>query len=302
MDDNNNGFSFFEGKPINSDAAIKNVAKGIKQNGSAIVSVLAIVIASMLFFTDMSAGFVFTTSFSTTSVILLCCCIVEYYSNKHTGRQEAKREKVYIDVTEEHINLSRECQDKCSSKGITAFCLDYAEENLVRRRTAILKQAGLTYEEYKVHIGKRKKELPKDMPHHTKKCIDKANKLTPIYLSQDNLIFATKSEKEAKLMLNPHPREAMKDLFFLIPNIASAIFAVGVASEVLTDFSFATVTKAMIKIFFLILNAVRGYQNGYFNVVEGQVECTKARIYLIRECISRHDKGVTYGEVKEQAN
>lgn len=271
------------------DLGIKKAAKSITANGSAIVSILAIVIAAMLFFTDISGGFNLTASFSVTGGILLCLCIVEYYSNKRMGMQEAKKEQTYIDVMSEHKELSEECQRKCSSRGITAFCLDYAEEDLVRRRTAILRQVDLTYEEYAQYIGKKKKELPKDMPHHTKKCVNKANRQKLMYLSQDNLVFSVSTEKEARLMLSTTSREIQKDLFFLIPATASAVFSVGVLAQVITDFSFATITMAMIKIFCLIFNAIKGYQTGFYNIAEGQVQCTRARIYLLKECITRKD-------------
>ena len=303
MDEQNNEKSG-DFKIPDLNANMKRAAKTIASNLSLIIASFAIVVATMVFFTDISGGFNLSASMSYGLVILFCCCLVEYYSTKHMGTQEGKREKAYIDITKEHKEISKECHEKCSAKVISQFCLDYAEEDLIRRRKAILRQVDMDYEDYKEYIGKKFKELPKDMPYLKKLCVSKANRLKPIYISQDNLIFAVDSEKEASLLLSTTKRERTKDLIFIIPTIITTFFAASIVIEVASDLSFATVTACMVKVFCMALNAVKGYQTGYYNVVDGRVECTGARIFLLRECISRHGKKeeVKDGETKEQTN
>ena len=274
-------------KVPNFDLGIKKAAKSIAANSSLIVAVLAIVVAAMVFFTDLDGGFAITASFSTSLVVLFCCCCVEYYSTKLMGTKEGKREQKYIDVISKHKDVSLDCQIKVGMKGLMSFCTDYAEQDLIRRRTTLLKQIDMSYDTYaEKYIGLGKKELPAEFPGNVRRCIAHANRLKPMYISQDNLIFAVDDEKQAQLMLSTTRRERIKDLTFLIPTLVSTFFAASMVIEVIQDLSFATVTACMIKVFCIILNAVKGYQNGYYNVVEGQVECAEARIYLLRECIA----------------
>ncbi len=274
-------------KVPNFDLGIKKAAKTIAANSSLIVAVLAVVVAAMVFFTDLDGGFEITASFSTSLVVLFCCCVVEYYSTKLMGAKEGKREERYINVTKQHKDISLECQTKVGVQGLMDFCTYYAEQDLIRRRCTLLKQIGMSYDDYADKYMQLDKEgLPRELPRMVRKCIAKANRLKPMYISQDNLIFAIDNEKQAQLMLSTTRRERIKDLSFLIPTLLSTFFAASMVIEVIQDLSFATVTACMIKVFCIILNAVKGYQNGYYNIVEGHVECAEARIYLLRECIA----------------
>ena len=290
MNENENVNADLEFKVPNFDLGIKKAAKSIAANSSLIVAVLAIIVAAMVFFTDLNGGFEITASFSTSLVVLFCCCVVEYYSTKLMGTKEGKREECYSNVIKRHKEISLECQTKVGIRALMSFCTDYAEQDLVRRRTTLLKQIDMSYDTYaEKYIGLKKKELPAELPEHVRRCVAHANRLKPMYISQDNLIFAVDDEKQAQLMLSTTRRERIKDLTFLIPTLVSTFFAASMVIEVIQDLSFATVTACMIKVFCIILNAVKGYQNGYYNIVEGHVECTEARIYLLCECIAWHE-------------
>lgn len=300
--DNNNELEF---KVPDFNLGIKKAAKSIAANSSLIVAVLAIVVAAMVFFTDLEGGFKITASFSTSLVILFCCCVVEYYSTKLMGTKEGKREEHYKEAIKAHREASRECQTKVGMRKLMRFCAEYAEQDLIRRRTTLLKQIGMSYDDYEEKYMKLDRDkLPAELPRAARKCIIKANKLKPMYISQDNLIFAVDDEKQAQLMLSTTRRERMKDVTFLVPTLVSTFFAASIVVEVIQDLSFATVTAAMIKVFCIILNAVKGYQNGYYNIVDGHVECAEARTFLLNECIAWNDvkKEVTNGTVAETNN
>lgn len=288
MNENKNELEF---KVPNFDLGMKKAVKSIAANSSLIVAVLAVVVAAMVFFTDLDGGFEISASFSTSLVVLFCCCVVEYYSTKLMGTKEGKREQRYIDVMVKHKDTSLECQAKVGMRGLMDFCTEYAEQDLIRRRTTLLKQIDMSYDTYaEKYIGLNKKELPAELPGHVRRCIARANRLKPMYISQDNLVFAVDNEKQAQLMLSTTKRECIKDLTFLIPTLVSTFFAASMVIEVIQDLSFATVTACMIKVFCIILNAVKGYQNGYYNIVDGHVECAEARIFLLQECISWSEK------------
>ena len=293
MSDNQNEFEF---KLPDFNLGIKNAAKGIAANGSLIVAFLAIVVAAMVFFTDLDGGFSITAAFSPSLVVLFFCCVVEYFSTKHMGTREGMREERYKNAIAEHKRVSHECQAKVGMRGLMKFCHEYAQEDLIRRRSALLSQVGITYDEY-TEKYMNVQEFPPDMPKSMQIIISKANKLKPIVISQDNLIFAVDDEKQIKLRLSAARAERIKDLSFLIPTLISTFFAVSTAMEVIQDLSFATVTACMLKVFCIILNAVKGYQNGYYNIVDGHVECAETRTYLLNECILRHNNEVTNGTV-----
>ncbi len=286
MNDNN-----LEFKMPDLNLGIKKAAKGIAANSSLIVAVLAIVVAAMVFFTDLDGGFEITAAFSPSLVVLFCCCVVEYYSTKHMGTREGKREDKYKEAIKRHKEASKECQTKVGMRGLMKFCTDYAEQDLIRRRTALLTQVGIIYDEYaEKYMRLSVKELPTDIPKAVRNVIAAANKLKPIVISQDNLIFAADNEKEIKLKLSTSRAERIKDLTFLVPTLISTFFAASMVIEVIQDLSFATVTACMLKVFCIILNAVKGYQNGYYNIVDGHVECAETRTYLLEECISWSEK------------
>lgn len=269
----------------------KKAAKGIAANSSLIVAVLAIIVAAMVFFTDLDGGFAITSDFSPSLVVLFCCCVVEYYSTKHMGTREGMREEGYKKAIDKHKEASRACQTKVGMRGLMKFCTDYAEQDLIRRRNALLSQVGISYEEYSEKYMKLgPKELPSEMPKAVRKAIAKANKLRPVVISQDNLIFAVEDEKQIKLKLSTARSERIKDITFIVPTLISTFFAASMVIEVIQDLSFATVTACMLKVFCIILNAVKGYQNGYYNIVDGHVECAEARTYLLEECIAWAEK------------
>ena len=270
---------------------IKKAAKGIAANGSLIVAVLAIIVAAMVFFTDLSGGFAISAAFSPSLVILFFCCVVEYYSTKHMGTREGMREERYKKAIEEHKKISRECQAKVGMRGLMRFCAEYADQDLIRRRNALLTQIGMTYDEYAEKYMKLDPgELPEDLPKTVRNVIARANKLKPIVISQDNLVFAVEDEKQIKLRLSTARAERIKDLSFLIPTLISTFFAASMVIEVIQELSFATVAACMLKVFCIALNAVKGYQNGYYNIVDGRVECAETRTYLLEECIAWNEK------------
>lgn len=293
MDEKNNSSTDFTIPDFN--LGIKKAAKGIAANSSLIVAFLAIVVAAMVFFTDLDGGFAITAAFSPSLVVLFFCCVVEYFSTKHMGTREGMREERYKNAIAEHKRISRECQSKVGMRGLMKFCTDYAEQDLIRRRNALLAQVGISYDEYAENY--MMDELPADMPKAIRSVITKANKLKPIVISQDNLIFAVEDEKQIKLKLSTARSERIKDLSFLVPTLISTFFAASMVIEVIQDLSFATVTACMLKVFCIILNAVKGYQNGYYNIVDGHVECAETRTYLLQECILRHDNEVTNGTI-----
>ena len=285
MDEHNTDFSVPD-----FNLGFKKAAKGIAANSSLIVAVLAIIVAAMVFFTDLDGGFAITAAFSPSLVVLFCCCVVEYYSTKHMGTREGMREERYKKAIQEHKEISRICQAKVGMRGLMKFCTDYAEQDLIRRRNALLAQVGISYDEYaEKYMKLAPGELPADMPKAVQNVIARANKLKPIVISQDNLIFAVEDEKQIKLKLSTARSERIKDLSFLIPTLISTFFAASMVIEVIQDLSFATVTACMLKVFCIILNAVKGYQNGYYNIVDGHVECAETRTYLLEECITWSD-------------
>jgi hypothetical protein len=296
MDEKNNSSSDFTIPDFN--LGFKKAAKGIAANSSLIVAFLAILVAAMVFFTDLDGGFAITAAFSPSLVVLFFCCVVEYFSTKHMGTREGMREERYKNAIAEHKRVSRECQSKVGMRGLMRFCTEYADRDLIRRRNALLTQIGMTYEEYADKYMKlAPSELPTDMPKAVQNVIARANKLKPIVISQDNLVFAVEDEKQIKLRLSTARSERIKDLSFLIPTLISTFFAASMVIEVIQDLSFATVTACMLKVFCIILNAVKGYQNGYYNIVDGHVECAETRTYLLQECILRHDNEVTNGTI-----
>ncbi|MBR4295750.1 MAG: hypothetical protein IKT56_02790 [Clostridia bacterium] len=293
MDDKNTSADF---TIPDFNLGIKKAAKGIAANSSLIVAFLAIVVAAMVFFTDLDGGFAITAAFSPSLVVLFFCCVVEYYSTKHMGTREGMREERYKNAIAEHKSVSRECQAKVGMRGLMKFCTDYAEQDLIRRRNALLAQVGISYDEYAENY--MMDELPTDTPKAVRSVINRANKLKPIVISQDNLIFAVEDEKQIKLRLSTARAERIKDLSFLVPTLISTFFAASMVIEVIQDLSFATVTACMMKVFCIILNGVKGYQNGYYNIVDGHVECAETRTYLLEECIAWHSNDFNKQENK----
>ena len=301
MDDNSNVF-----KDPDFDLGMKKAIKSVASNSSLITAIVAIIAAFMMFFTDLSGGFKIQTLISPSAIVLLCLCLVEYSSTKQMGTIEGMREKVYQDAVEKHKQTSAECQAKCKIKGVMEFCEEYAEQELIKCRSTILKQIDMPYELYaEKYVGLSKRELPKDLPRGLKKCILKANRIKPMYISQDNLIFKEDAQKHSRLTLSPHKKDRIKDITSLTPIVLSVLFAVHIAMEIIAEPTFATLAESMLKLTILIRCATKGYTNGYYNIVDTHVNCMETSTSLLQECMMWHDnrpKEVTHGKVKEQTN
>lgn len=301
MNDNNSN----EFKVPDFDLGVKKAIKGVASNSSLITALLAIIAAFMIFFTDLDGGFKIQALYSPSAVILLFLCLVEYSSTKQMGTIEGKKEQVYIEAVEKHKKTSTECQAKCKIRGVMDFCTEYTEQELIKARASILKQIDMPYEIYaEKYVGLSKRELPKDLPRGVKKCIVRANKLKPMYISQDNLIFKEDAQKHSRLTLSPKKKDRIKDITSLTPVVLHIFFAVQIAAEILAEPTFATIAEAMLKLTILVRCATKGYSNGYYNIVDTHVNCMETSTYLLQECISYHDakKEVTDGTIEETNN
>lgn len=273
------------------DVGVKKAIKGVASNSSLIMAALTIIVGFMVFFTDLDGGFKITASFSPSLILLVCLCLVEYSSTKQMGAIDGKNEKSYQEAVEKHKSVSRECQAKCTIRGIMDFCTEYAEQELIKCRSIILKQVDMSYAEYaEKYIGRSKKELPKDLSKHVRKCIAKANKLKPMHISQDNLLFKEESQKYSRLTLSPRKKDRIKDITSLSPMLISIFFAAHVAMEMIANPTFATFAECMIKVVFIVRSGTKGYSNGYYNIVDTHVNCMEASASLLQECMAWKEK------------
>ncbi len=284
------------------NGGIKKLSRTIASNGSLIVAMLAIIVASMVFFTDIDGGFQINASFSPSLVILFSCCVIEYFSTKQMGTAEGMREECYIKAMKEHRHYADESQKCGGIEQLGRFCSEYAKNDLRRRKISLLNQVGMEYDEYESkYMLLSKRELPSSLPRTVKKAVVTANAMKAIKLSQDNLLFFV-AEDGMKLLLSPNKKERMRDVSFIVPTVISTFFAASLVIEVAQNLSFATVAACLVKVLCIVLNGVKGYQNGYYNIVDDHVQCANARVFLLKEYLSWAEKAKTEAKAPAPVN
>ena len=271
-------------QPIDLNGGFKKIVKNVAKNASWIISTLAIFVIVAVSFTDISFAGTFTVRFSTSLVLLLICNYVEYFSMKHLGKEEARGEKKYQEAQKRYESTVEEVRQAGFISRIPDFCYSYAKEDYEKRLRRILLQADIDYDTYiKIYRGKKKKELPAELSGFEKKVIELANSVKPLNLSLEYIVSVSGERATSRTPRDPSKISLQQDITYLIPTLLSTFFVVGILVDAIGNPSFATLVTCIVKVFLHVWNGIKGYQNGYYNILRDSLDYTLARTNLLLE-------------------
>ena len=271
-------------EPLDFNGGFKKLVRNVAKNASWIIGALAIFVIVVVSYTDISFTSSFTVRFSTSLILLLICNYVEYFSMKHLGKEEARNEKKYKEAQEKYEAAVENVRKAGYISRIPDFCYHYAKDDYEKRVRRVLLQAGIEYDTYiKCYRGKKKKELPAELSEFEKKVITLANSVKPLNLSLEYIVSVSGERAVSRTPKDPIKISLQQDIQYLIPTLLSTFFVVGVLVEAIGDPSFATFATCAIKVFLLVWNGIKGYQNGYYNILRDSLDYTLARTNLLLE-------------------
>ena len=270
--------------PLDLNGGFKKVMRNVAKNASWIIGTLAVFVIVVVSFTDISFTSSFTVRFSTSLVLLLICNYVEYFSMKHLGKEEARGEKKYQEAQKRYEGAVKDVCEKGFISRIPDFCYYYAKEDYEKRLRRILLQADIDLDTYiKRYRGKKKKELPAELSDFEKKVICLANEAKPLNLSLEYIVSVSGERATSRTPKDPAKISLQQDIQYLIPTLLSTFFVVGILVEAIGNPTFATFATCIVKVFLLVWNGIKGYQNGYYNILRDSVDYTLARTNLLLE-------------------
>lgn len=271
-------------EPLDINGGFKKIMRNVAKNASWVIGTLAVFVIIVVSFTDISFTGSFTARFSTSLVLLLICNYVEYFSMKHLGKEEARNEKKYRDAQDKYEDTVEDVRAKGFISRIPDFCYYYTKEDYEKRLRRILLQANIEYNTYVKHYrGKKKKELPAELTDFEKKVIILANDVKPLNLSIEYIVSVSGERATTRTPKDPAKISLQQDIQYLIPTLLSTFFVVGILVEAIGNPTFATFATCIVKVFLLVWNGIKGYQNGYYNILRDSIDYTIARTNLLLE-------------------
>ncbi len=237
-------------------------------NMGIIIAVFTLICAFAVFFMDISLSSFATVDFSLSFIILLFCAYTIYFSMADTGMRVAMSDKGYKKAKEDYESIKTELQKNGKLEDLGDFCHEYAKNELASARKSILLGAGISYEKFCLdYHNKDKNDLPKNLSKKERKAIIKANKLSPVRLSPDMLLFLDDGATERRaLHRNPRKQRLFYSAKALVSTTMTSFFAVSIVCSVIEEPTFAILTECLIKLFTLVWNGSKGFLMGYNNI------------------------------------
>ncbi|MBQ5800373.1 MAG: hypothetical protein IIW20_00655 [Clostridia bacterium] len=237
-------------------------------NMGILIAAFTLLCAFAVFFMDISLSSFATVDFSLSFIILLFCAYTIYFSMADTGMRVAMSDKGYKKAREEYDALKSELQKSGRLEGLGEFCHEYAKNELVSARKNILLGAGISYDKFcEEYQHKEKSALPKSLSKRERRAIIRANRLSPVRLSPDMLLFLDDGASERRaLHRNPKKIRLFSSAKALISTTMTSFFAVSIVCSVIEEPTFAILTECLIKLFTLVFNGSKGFLMGYNNI------------------------------------
>ena len=270
-------------------------------NMGIIIAAFTLLCAFAVFFMDISLSSFATVDFSLSFIILLFCAYTIYFSMADTGMRIAMSDKGYRKAREEYESVKNELKRNGKLEGLGEFCHEYVKNELVSAKKSILLGAGISYENFcKEYQSKDKNALPKTLSKRERRAIIKANKLAPVRLSPDMLLFLDDGASERRaLHRSPKRVRLFSSAKALISTTMTSFFAVSIVCSVIEEPTFAILTECLIKLFTLVFNGSKGFLMGYNNITVD----TTSYLFDCTDLLYRfasHEKAKTSEEEDEQ--
>lgn len=266
---------------IATDALTRRGSAAIIKNAGKVIATITVIIAVLLTFTDISFSSFESAEFTSNLTIMLLCSLLIYFSLEDAGERLGRESADCVECMKKYNSV----KDKITGKDISdlrSFCKEYAEEELIYRRSCFLVEAGYSEEEYNRYNSGEK------MPKEAEAVFKRAKRLRSAHLTPGILLSAT--EKTAKSELDDPTRfKAFKISVKIIPTMICMCVTVSIMLTMKNGLSTADIIESILKLSSLPIIGFRGYAQGYGYVKDYEIPMYNTRRQVLEAFINgRH--------------
>lgn len=257
------------------------IRPSLRDTVGVLLSAVTIAVAALCFFTDLTFSVGTAANFSVTLLILLFCSYSMYFSMADTGVRQGERDAGYLRARTRYEELRARVLSE-DGNALERFCTACVERELAAARHFVLMRAGITEKEYEQTYRGMDRRARRALPRAKRRMLRRLERLRPIRLTPQ-LLLADTDGGEGRALIAPSPgvRRLRRSLLFVLPAALLAVFTASVACTVLLTPTAANVTAAVMRLFTLLWNGVRGYRMGYGSMTREGVRYYDSRSDLL---------------------
>lgn len=280
----------------------RKAARAVMGSARTIMSAFLIFTATVVMTTDISLQSLASIApLGLQFFVLIFVSYGMYVNEAGGGTQKGLASEVYIAARDRFDHLKQRINELRLQGRLSEFCTAYIKRELEATRTAILAEAGISYEKYeREYLGKDVKTLK--LSDAELAAVQSASRTKPIKLTPDMLLKRGRgSNKRAPLGVKPETKKyvAFGSKFATIA--LTSLIMVMIAFDVMATVNWSTVAAVALKILAVVLNGFAGYQFGYENITIDTVNYMNDQSDLMEQAIQYCEANPVKEDEKKRA-
>ena len=220
-----------------------------------VIALVTIIVTVLVTFTDISFQSFGSESFTTSLIVMIISSYIIYFSLEESGEALGKESEEY----KESLLSYHEAKKAISPESIAAlrnFCSQYAQDELIYRRTNFLMEKGLSDEEYTEY--KRGEKVSR----RARRIFERADSMRAVRLTPATLLSGEHMTLSSELE-GPEIKKLITSLRILSPSTACMIFTISVILTAKGELSASVIIDGLLKLSALPIIGFRAYSAGY---------------------------------------
>lgn len=247
----------FDTAILDSGDFMRRAGLALLNNAGRAITLITLLVASLVTFTDLSFGGFGTKNFTAVVIIMLLSSYLIYFSMEDTG-EKAGEESEEFKCAAKRYNEAREKLSADKMTALREFCKEYSRAELEYRRESLIMSYGESKEDFTAFLdngcafsGRRKK------------IFKKAARLRAVELSPKTLLSRDHVKSKSELS-NPELFKLLRLAVKLIPTTLCMLLTVSIIPSIKEDMTASAIIEGILKLSSLPIIAFRGYSAGYF--------------------------------------
>ena len=248
--------------------ALSSLAKGRQRIFSRIglwISALALLVAVVITFTDVSFLSLSAESLTLKMAIYAAVTVIMFYALEDEGERTGRTESAYKE-SEKAFLAAKTAVTPAHYGALDGFCERYIEEELSKRRSVFLLSHGITSGDAPLSGALERK----------------MKALKPLRISAATLLDPSASPRHSPLE-SPERHRKCRLAARLLPSLLCSVFGIGIAVGVRAEMTPSAVIEGLFKISALLIVALRGYAVGYLFIGDGEIPFLQAKTRLLEQ-------------------
>ena len=238
------------------------------------VSFLALLIATLATFTNISILSLSAETLTLTVAIYAAVTVVIFFSLAEEGEHMGRSEPAYREA-EKSLDAVASRVTPAQYASLESFCRRYAKEEFGERRARLLLAHGIAHEE--------------DTP--PKSAVRRLKRLRPLQL---NAFMLLGKAADADSPLRNPERKRKNGLFLrLTPSLICTCFGIGIAIGVRDTLTLSAILEGIFKLSALLIVGLRGYVQGYLFIGESEIPFIRAKARLLERFLSETEENIS---------